>query len=187
MPYEADDILLEPDEELTTLGPSTATLMTEALVIYNLLVLPRMVIKGLACQVTVVGTAGSVARLGMYNPISPNRPKPGKLLLDASTVNTQASTGKKTASFTPFLFPGGLVYVTAVQQGAAATTATLRTNNGVVVPQLHPVSTDINDRYWTEAGVSGALPATATPVAGANVGAAPQIVVIAGDISDLRP
>lgn len=122
----------------------------------------------IACLVHATGTAGAVVRLGIYTASTTNG-RPDALVLDAGTIDSNASTGLKEITISQAVGPG-LVWLAAVSQTA---TCSLRMPNQNIGGFLHwnndatGIQTPGNNR-WRETGVSGALPSTATPTLGGN-------------------
>lgn len=120
--------------------------------------------------VTSGGTSGSVHRLGIYDTAADGTP--GSLILDAGTVATTTTGDKEITGLSAQLTPG-LYWLTAVQQGAPSTPATIRT---LTESDYGPSSAASNAAGgWYEAGATGALPATYT---GDTVGGVVPLVSI---------
>lgn len=126
------------------------------LVAFQLLVPDDVIITELGCEVVTAGSAGAVARLGLYTN---GQGRPGDLVYDTGTVAT-TSTGVK--SFTGLRIPlrRGIYWLALAPQVA---TAVFRGINEFYSPLLLPVATapsganpNINAVLIT--GVSGALP-----------------------------
>ena len=101
--------------------------MVEARQYFIPLWVPRdLSIDRLACSVSTQGGTGSLIRLGLYaNTISSGQDQPGTLVVDGGTVDSAASTGDKTVSFTSTPLTAGLYWLSACQQGAATGNAVL--------------------------------------------------------------
>jgi hypothetical protein len=116
---------------------------------------------------TLGGDATAVAHLGIYFDTGFNAP--GALLLDAGTVNagTQAGNviGAHDIAIALTLFPGVYWLVSCGQliTGTAPVEAAVGLVGVPNIGQSAPPSATVYNGY-TQAGVTGALPATATPV-----------------------
>lgn len=133
---------------------------------------PGVTADRITCHVGTAGSAGSVVRLGIYNPGSDGLP--GTRRLDAGTVDS-ASTGQKEITLSHALpTDGGLVWMVAAPQVAAP--SLYRLGAGTILPSGHPTpdaSTAVVGFYLD--GVTGALPdpfgtPTGSLSAGARVG-----------------
>ena len=129
----------------------------------------------LGCACWGSGSAGAVARLGLYNVDSAGYPT--TLIVDGGTVAVTANnfTTLKTVSFTAVVLPAGTYYAAIAQQGGATTRATY-----LGIAQAFPygpitfgggdLSTGASGwvGYRVTSGVTGALPSTwpagATPI-----------------------
>lgn len=122
----------------------------------------------IALRTTTGGGAGSVIRVGIYAPTADGLP--GTLLAD---LGTQVSTGTGTLEWTTTAGVNGLVMLAAAAQvGTAPTIAGLsgadgvRSNSGSLYfssSGLNVFSNGVSG--YSQDSVTGALPATATPVA----------------------
>lgn len=81
-----------------------------------------LTITALGIEVTTVGNAGAVLRLGVY---ADSGGQPGTLLVDGGTVAAD-TTGVKTLAITPLALPVGFVYLAACPQNAATTVPSTR-------------------------------------------------------------
>lgn len=126
-----------------------------------------------ACTLDRIGFTGltaavasSVARLGIYTDTDG---RPGSLVVDAGTVSTDAGLSAKEIVISQAV-DRGRYWLACVSQGGASG-ATLRSSLGYANGHLvsSAVAADFNGgglaSGFYESGVSGALPATATPVA----------------------
>ena len=88
-------------------------------------------LSAIGLEVTTVGTAGSVVRLGVYQ--DDGKGVPGSLLLDAGTIDgTTTNTGAPQTISTPGLVVGpGVVWFAAAGQGSPATQPVVRMTTGV--------------------------------------------------------
>ena len=135
---------------------------------YVQMVFPIVTLDRIAMEVTT-GGAGSTHRLGIYADDGTGRP--GVLIVDAGTVSTTA-TGVKEATISQVL-AAGLHWLATVQQGG--TPPAVRTVDFSGAFETSNVA-QTSPGLFIEAGVSGALPATATPVISLGV-AVPRILV----------
>ena len=122
-------------------------------------------------EVTVAGTASvSVHRLGIW---ADSGGAPGTLLVDAGTVATD-STGLKEVTISQALAANTLYWLGVAQQGAPATTATIR-----VCVTYGPHMTDANPSAvpsgHLSTGVTGALGSTPTITTTGNQLGVPRI------------
>lgn len=99
--------------------------------------------------------AGSVMRLGIYTSAND---LPASLLLDAGTVDLTTAAAFKTVTISQQLSPG-VYWLAAVGQVASGSPTFATGNPGINVPDAGATFTGVK----FEAGVTGALPATATP------------------------
>lgn len=119
-------------------------------------------------NVTVVGEAGSVFRLGIY--ADDGSYYPGALLLDAGTIAGDSATVQEKTTF--LWLPAGIVWVGGAVQGAPTTVPTMQTVAGV----NHATQTSSNATSsgttigFAAAGVSGALPNPFPPGVGGGSG-----------------
>lgn len=110
--------------------------------------------------------ASSAQRFGIYLPATDGRP--GELLDDLGTV---ATTGTGLASLTVSVdLPPGLVYFATVSQGGASGATVAATTNStqafVATVHYNNSTTNLFDAElvgFIQTGITGALPATATP------------------------
>jgi hypothetical protein len=152
-----------------------------------IMVARSITIDALAIKVNASPAAGAVTRLGLYAPDATGRP--GALAVDAGTVDC-SSIGLKVASLgTPIVLAPGLYWSVAPQQGTAIT-GNICANAPLTGGPLAPLHADDGGYtrtiefpgkgYLFTAGVTGALPANAVPVAvGTNPGScyAPMVAL----------
>lgn len=142
-------------------------------------------LDGIAAEVTTVASS-SVCRLGLYAADATTY-KPAARLIDGGTVDFSSgggSAGIRTLSITATdVTPDRLYYVGVVQQGAV--TAMRVTSNGESLRAPGYPSSTVADVFgstpnisYYEASVSGALPSSATPVLGTNLGFAAPVVAV---------
>lgn len=115
-------------------------------------------------EITVVGGAGSVTRIGLY---ADNNGVPGSLLFDAGTVDTATSTGFVQATVNWTGLDDGLYWVATVPQvGTAPTVRSMSTPAAGFAP-YRPTSISNNPDAWGVYGqnMAGALASTFTFVA----------------------
>lgn len=113
-------------------------------------------------DMTVSGAANSVTRVAFYSPDANGRP--GALLVDGGTIDTTVAAAVVTKAVSQAL-PRGLVWVLTSGQGSPATQPTMRflaTTSRFV--NLTTTATSTSRAGYIEVGVSGAPPATATPL-----------------------
>lgn len=112
--------------------------------------------------------ASSTVRLGIYSDLGR---KPSNLLLDAGTIDS-ATTGAKELTISKVLFPG-LYWLAAAGQGAGG--AVVRSRSNVLLTLAQGSINNANVTCFTQAGVTAALPAAATPAAQQT--AAPKVML----------
>lgn len=127
----------------------------------------------LSYEVTVVGTAGSVLRGGLYADNGTGR-RPGNLIVEETLVGT--SLGFK--EFTIDLDTPGRYWAAIVGQGAPATQPTLRTvvMSSVRIPLPAGPNANINS-FIVKDGISGALPPVADGASVASTSAMPYAIL----------
>lgn len=126
-------------------------------------------------------TATALTRLGLYLPDSTG--KPGARLVDGGTVDSSAA-GVVSVSLgsPPTVTPNSLIYVGLVPQTASASYR--QTSNGPLLKGSPIPSSTVANVFartdttaWRETGVTGALPATATPVRAAGADCTPLVAL----------
>lgn len=139
---------------------NSGTGSTQDRVSYVGLWLPAGTLDRLGVWITTGGAAGSVVRMGLYGTTNGI---PGTLVVDGGTVATTvaAGTGFKEVSISQVI-TAGLYWIAAVPQVAAPDWVHTGSAPQITVSQV----TVDNSNYggYGQAGVSGALPGTATPV-----------------------
>lgn len=127
-------------------------------------------LSNIGLEVTVVGSAGSVIRLGIYEDARPgwseSPGRPGLLLLDAGTIDgTTTNSGAPQTLAAAVTVGPGVVWFAACGQGSPATRPTVRATNG---PTPIPIGTTATlasqnglSGYFHNAGAAGALPTLA--------------------------
>lgn len=124
-----------------------------------------MTFDRIAAEVTT-GAANGVLRLGIYNGANG---RPTTRVLDAGTVDG-STTGFKAITISQQLTPGLYFLACAAQGSNAAAPNYRRTTSAVESVTWTDPSGSANPQAFTETGVTGALPATAT-VGSTNQGA----------------
>ena len=129
----------------------------------------------ISIDVTVLGTAGAVVRLGLHDQGADSLPD--ALVLDAGTV-VATSTGTKEVTISKPVAPGRY-FGSAVVQGAAGTRPTIRQNQDPGLDLGNTLSAANLSQFgvggYTEAAVAGAFPANTGTIAMTNV--SPRVVV----------
>lgn len=139
----------------------------------------RRSLDRIAVNVTIVGEAGSVIRLGVYDSL-PGESYPGSLLLDAGTVVGDVGTGVKAITIALNVGPG-IIWLACVAQVAATTRPTLQTLSGSDYNGLFGSSAGVingNTSAYLQTGVSGALPGTFTVTPANSVGHFVQVRMV---------
>jgi hypothetical protein len=145
----------------------TNTLMVQAQVLYvPIMVYGATTMTAFTVQVTTGGSAGAVLRGGLYKGDG-TAGRPSTRVIDGGTQ--PATTNGVNVSFIwgAQTLPAGLYWIAVVGQGAPATQSTLSFNNGIGnSPYVtDPTNAQTSGAGYSQAGVAGALPATATPAA----------------------
>ena len=112
----------------------------------------------IGAEVTTVGTAGAVVRLGIRHSNSTGGP--GALLLDAGTISGTSATAQEVTISVGDLTPGRY-YLTVTPQVAACTMRTVGSGGSSRIGSVSLTgATGANGRQaYTQTGVTGALPA----------------------------
>jgi hypothetical protein len=171
VPWVSGDFIVNPT------GAFNTFLLVQASMLLSPLVIPEFVsIVSVSIDISVVGSAGSVVRTGLYDA-APVTFKPNNLVADFGTViGTGLNVVTKTPA-TPLQLPPGLYWQATVGQGAPVTQPTVRASldsNPLVRPTSLPASgTNANFVAYAVAAVTGALPSPAGTLAGGA--AAPYI------------
>lgn len=148
------------------------------------ILVPRAgIVTGLACQVTVVGTAGSVIRLGIYGADGQGKITGPPIFDDggATILGTSATVQSHTGLNIGIGL--GMYWLVAVPQGAPATNPTLTIGVQPSYQNSAPtlfgtLSLSSNFCVYSATGVTGALPnASAFSIAGSGT-ANPPIVAM---------
>lgn len=143
---------------VTSLIPAEAVLYVVPFVIGRAAILDRI-----GTEVTVVGTAGAVVRLGIYH--DSGQGYPGSLLLDAGTIDGTSATSQA-ITIAQAIKPG-LWWMAGAVQGAAGTRPTVRVINqgnwSIAGDPSAGAPNHLNQNAgYSQASVTGALPATFT-------------------------
>ena len=156
VPWISGDFIVNPT------GAFNSFLIVQAAMLLTPLIVPEFVaIASVSIDITVIGSAGSVVRTGLYDA-APVTFKPNNLVADFGTViGTGLNVVTKTPA-TPLQIPPGLYWQAVVGQGAPATQPTLRASldsNPLVRPTSLPASgSNANFVAYSVTGVTGALP-----------------------------
>lgn len=147
-------------------GGSATDSLAEAECRYIPVFIPKdCTVDRIGIEVTTAGIGGApVARLGIYADDGDG--KPGARLVDAGTVSTTTTGGKEI--IISQALTKGLYWLAVAAQGGATTFAAFRVTGatGAGMQTTHPTLTSATltgAGGYTQSGISGALPATATP------------------------
>jgi len=145
----------------TTTYVTSLSLSTQGVVVYGAFWNPHeQTISDLAIYVSGAAPAGGLLRLGLYSPHA-NGYQPGALIVDAGTVNS-TTTGQKVVTGLSAVLPEGLIFLATAVQGTGTGACSMYGGPGVLLSgSISPSSTANFNHY--QAGVTGALPSTATP------------------------
>lgn len=112
----------------------------------------------IALEITTIGAAGSIVRLGVYQDNGTYRP--GTLLVDAGTIDSTVLGVSELVILQ--VLPSGTVWLAAVAQVAVPTCRSRFSN--ILSPTGENPAGNANVDAWDDTGViAGALPATASP------------------------
>jgi hypothetical protein len=131
-------------------------------------------LQSIGINVTVAGSTGALARLGIYNDGTDG--KPGTLVLDAGTVDC-TTTGAKTIAISQTLQPGRY-WLACALQGSPTTIPTIWGSSsatfvdGVGASSLSQATTS----GWLNQSVAGALPSPFNPGSALGAGS-PRVMV----------
>lgn len=147
---------------------ATAAFTADGQTTYIPLAIPKTAtVDRIACEVTAVGSAGSVVRMGIFKSGATND-VPLDLVLDAGTVDA-TTTGVKEIIISQPLTPG-IYFLLATSQGAPTTHPTLRSIATGISPMAIAQTAAVALGYaiigFTGPNVTGAYPATLTPTGG---------------------
>lgn len=132
-----------------------------------LLVPIRRAFDRIGVNLTASGSAGAVARLGIYANAGGI---PGALILDAGTIDSSGGGGAKEITISQTLGPGLVWLAVVAQVNSASFTTYASTNSSTLVPTGTAPPTSSTTGYWYASGVTGALPSTAPTPAGVSYG-----------------
>ncbi len=109
------------------------------------------------------GTVGSVVRLGLYSMTATGRP--GTCLKDVTVDGTIAWGFQEPTAAVSGLTPNSWVFAATVAQGTPGTQPSVQVMVDTLLPNIGPSwMSGGGCRSWYQDGVTGALPATATPL-----------------------
>lgn len=151
--YYQSHISILPSATTISLGGSGT------IIYYPLYIPDDYTLNALVCECTTA-SAGKNVRMGLY---SDSNGLPGTLLVDGGNVST-ATTGKKTAAISLAVSAGW--YWLAVRSSGGTYRGCLNSNIAPMIGDSSGVTTLGTSGAvtgWTEAGVFGAFPASATP------------------------
>ena len=152
-------------------GANTSVAPGNGIARYSPLFVPvTTTVDRIGIEVVTAGTTGtSKVRLGIY---SDSNGLPGALVLDAGQANADV-TGSREITINQSL-ARGIYWLVAVPQGSPATEPVLRAMSGWS-PFIGTSSGSGAATGYTQSGVTGALPANASP--GTSAGTTPRAVV----------
>ena len=142
-------------------GVSAATITNNQLRGYPWTVSQRVRIDRIGAEVTIVGDAGSVIRIGLYED---NDGLPGDLITEFGTVPGD-SVGAHEITVDETLEPG-IYWLAAAVQNVSVTSPTLRvTNTSSAIPGVSGTSFGSGNGFVgvVQSSVSGALPSPFVP------------------------
>lgn len=156
---------------------TSATLGVGTLRLVPWLIETKLSIDRLGAEVTLVGDAGSLLRLGIYGDTG--NVYPGSLLLDAGTIAGDSATVQQ-ITISTLTLPPGLYWVGGAVQAVTTTQPTVRTVSAWTPPVTLGLSTSLpaagqSSFGFTQASVTGALPANFSATVGI-AGAAPRLL-----------
>ena len=173
MPYTPPPLRLRPRLRSATWygfpdGPSGTSALSLNQARYTPFLLPEArTFTDIGVEVSTVGAATSTIRLGIYRDTDG---LPGAAYLDAGTVAGNV-VGLRSIT-TTFTLSAGIWWAAIAGQGSS-TMPTVRTVSGFGGAPFDTAGTGSNSTVMTQSSVSGAFPATATPVGNNSTG--PQI------------
>lgn len=119
-----------------------------------------MTIDVVGFEVTTLAGAGSLVRLGLYD-VKPTEMVPGALLVDCGTADATTLGVKQITLATPFVWGGGVLWVSVTSQGTPTPHPVVRSlTSSVYAMSVAPPSV-LTNRWLTQSGITGALPAVA--------------------------
>lgn len=148
-----------------------------------LLVTQDRVLTGIAGDISVVGSAGALLRLGVY--ADTGGAYPGQLVVDAGTISGTSATIQAITGLQAVL-AAGLYWVGAVVQGAPTTQPTVRTISNWTPPCLLGGTSSLPTAGGTQigysmSGVTGALPASFSGTVSV-ASTVPRLLVLFGEV-----
>lgn len=143
-------------------GDSSQTPLNNTMYATRLPVAKPCTLDRIGIEVTIVGEAGSLLRLGIYRDDATQGNYPGSLLLDAGTVVGDV-IGRKEVTISQALAVG-LYWVVVCAQSAPTTQPTIKMTSGYS-PGAGGLFSDLSNLFSggfkeNTAGTSGALPST---------------------------
>lgn len=145
----------------TTTYITSLPLSTQGVVLYGAFWNPHeQTISDLAIYVSAAAPAGGLLRLGLYSPHA-NGYQPGALIVDAGTVDS-TTTGGKVVTGLSAVVPEGLIFLATGVQGTGTGACSVYGGPGVLLSTSTELPSTANFNLY-QAGVTGALPSTATP------------------------
>lgn len=145
----------------TTTYVASRSLSSQGLVLYGAFWNPHeQTISDLGIYVSTAAPAGGLLRLGLYSPHA-NGYQPGALIVDAGTVDS-TTTGAKVVTGLSAVLPEGLIFLATGVQGTGTGACSMYAGPGVLLSTSASPSSGAEANYY-QAGVTGALPSTATP------------------------
>jgi hypothetical protein len=141
-------------------------------------------IAGIGAMIHSAASAGGVYRFGLYGSTAAGLPDLTQRIMDGGTV-AATSTGWVSVTFTATAAKYGMLWIAQVSQGAATTQPVLRKGTRDYTEYVPGASGDMVNHNigFKLTGVTGALPATGSPViyaATINPSASPLLAVLRG-------
>jgi hypothetical protein len=147
--------------------PSTGTPSVAQLTLAPITLDRLSILQALVAEVTTVGSAGAVVRLGVYGDDGSGL-FPGALIVDAGTIDATVLGNSTITLATALVLPAGKYWVGGVTQGAPTTAPAMRvvgTSGGVLMPSTTASSSNIPTGA-AQNTVTAALPASFTTAIG---------------------
>lgn len=135
------------------------------------------ILKALVCEVTTVGSAGAVVRLGVYTDDGTGL-WPATLIVDAGTIDATVLGNTTITLTTAIALPAGRYWVGGASQGTPTTAPVLRTvgTSGANFMPSNTASASNIPTGSAQNSVTGALPSTYTPAYGVT-SATPRVAL----------
>lgn len=143
-----------------TNGMTTASVATGTLYAYPFISGRGGTLDRIAFNVTTVGGAGSVARVGIYTATSDTNLYPDALVVDGGEQNTNASTGVKSSNINISLTPNKLYWLVFLCGTSAPVVRGLQVSSMQNILGLDNTLSTANGQGLTVAQAYGALHAT---------------------------